>query len=279
VLVDPVGPAGWDDSRGYDLLVRSLLSAGLVVGLATAHSGRPATNASPPVAVAAAADLQSALPPIAAEFERETGRHAALTFGSSGNFYTQIQHGAPFDVFLSADIEYPHRLEAAGLAEPGSLYEYATGRLVLWVRTDSGLDVRRGLALLADASVRRIAVANPAHAPYGRAALAALQHEGLYEIARTKLVLGENISQAAQFAQSGNAEAGIIALSLALAPGMKAVGRYYEIAAGSYPPIAQGAIVIRASKQKALARQLVDYLKTPAAKSQLESFGFAPGRP
>jgi molybdate transport system substrate-binding protein len=253
--------------------------AALVAGAVTALSGRVATHASPPLAVAAAADLQSALPPIAAEFERETGHHATLTFGSSGNFYTQIQNGAPFDVFFSADIDYPRRLEAAGLAEPGSLYEYATGRLVLWVRTDSALDVRRGLALLADASVHRIAVANPAHAPYGRAAVAALQHAGLYEITRTKLVLGENISQAAQFAQSGTAEAGIIALSLALAPGMKAVGRYEEIAAGSYPPIAQGAVVIRASKQKALARQLVDYLKTPAAKSQLESFGFAAGRP
>lgn len=259
--------------------MRLLLLAALVAGAGTAHSGRAPIDASPPLAVAAAADLQSALPPIAAQFERESGHHVNLTFGSSGNFYTQIQNGAPFDVFLSADIDYPRRLEADGLAEPGSLYEYAAGRLVLWVRTDSGLDVRRGLALLADASVRRIAVANPAHAPYGRAAVAALQHAGLYDVTRPKLVLGENISQAAQFAQSGNADAGVIALSLALAPGMKAVGRYYEIADGSYPPIAQGVIVIGASKQKTLAHQLVDYLKTPAAKSQLESFGFAAGRP
>ena len=107
-----------------------------------------------------------------------------LTFGSSGNFFTQIENGAPFDVFLSADGNYPRRLERSGLAERASLYEYATGRLVLWTRTDSGLDLRRGLALLADARVRRIAIANPEHAPYGRAAVAALHHEALYERVR-----------------------------------------------------------------------------------------------
>src|SRR6185436_17344799 len=99
---------------------------------------------------------------------------------SSGNFFAQMQNGAPFDVFLSADIDYPKRLERAGLTERGSLYEYARGHLVLWTRTDSGIDIRRGLAALADARVRRIAVANPEHAPYGRAAVAALRHEGLY---------------------------------------------------------------------------------------------------
>src|SRR5262245_34559913 len=125
--------------------------------------------------VAAASDLQAALPAITSQFEKETGQRVRVTFGSSGNFFAQIQNGAPFDVFLSADIDYPKRLEAAGQAERGTLYEYATGRIVLWTRKDSGIDVTRGLAVLADERIRRIAVANPQHAPYGRAAVAALR--------------------------------------------------------------------------------------------------------
>ncbi len=160
--------------------------------------------------MAAASDLQSALPAIASQFEKDSGQRVILTFGSSGNFFTQIQNGAPFDVFLSADIDYPRRLEASGQAERGSLYKYATGHIVLWTRTDSGIDVRRGLAVLVDARVRRIAIANPEHAPYGRAAVAALRHEGLYERVQGKFVLGENISQAAQFAQSGAADVGTV---------------------------------------------------------------------
>src|SRR6266446_3969581 len=171
--------------------------------------------------VAAASDLQSAIPAIASRFEKDTGRQVRLTFGSSGNFFTQIQNGAPFDVFLSADIDYPRRLEGSGEAERGTLYEYGTGRLVLWTRNDSGIDVRRGLAVLVDARVRRIAIANPDHAPYGRAAVAALRHQGLYDRVRGKFVYGENISQAAQFAETGIADVGLIALSLALSPALK----------------------------------------------------------
>src|SRR3954462_173221 len=118
------------------------------------------------LAGAAASDLQSALPAIVAQFEKETGQRIRLTFGSSGNFFTQIQNGAPFDVFLSADVDYPKRLETAGQADRGSLFEYATGRIVLWTRTDSGIDVRRGLAVLGEERVRRVAIANPEHAPY-----------------------------------------------------------------------------------------------------------------
>jgi molybdate transport system substrate-binding protein len=224
--------------------------------------------------VAAASDLQAALPAIASRFERSTGHPVTLTFGSSGNFFTQIQNGAPFDVLLSADIEYPRRLEQAGLAERGSLYEYATGRLVVWTRRDSGIDIGSGLAALAGARVHRIAIANPAHAPYGRAAVAALKHEGLYERVQGKLVLGENISQAAQFAQSGNAEAGIIALSLARAPALADAGMYVEVPAAFHPPIQQGAVIVAASPRKALARQFVDALKTAESARILESFGF-----
>jgi molybdate transport system substrate-binding protein len=226
------------------------------------------------VTVAAASDLQSALPAIAAQFEKDTGHQVKLIFGSSGNFFTQIQNGAPFDVLLSADIDYPRRLEGSGEAERGSLYEYATGRLVLWTRRDSGIDVRRGLTVLTDVRVRHVAIANPEHAPYGRAAVAALRHEGLYERVQGKFVLGENISQAAQFAQSGSAEVGVLALSLALSPTLKSSGTYVDIPEPWYPPIAQAAVVLSSSRQKAVARQFVDYLKNPASVRTLRSYGF-----
>ena len=225
--------------------------------------------------VAAASDLQSALPVIVAQFEKDTGQHVRLTFGSSGNFFAQIENGAPFDVFLSADVDYPKRLERSGLAERGSLLEYATGRLVLWTRTDSGVDVRGGLTVLASARVRRVAIANPAHAPYGRAAVAALRHEGLYERVREKFVLGENISQAAQFAQSGSVDVGVLALSLALSPTLRSSGTYVDIPESWHPPIAQAAVVLASSQQRALARQFIACLKTPEGMRILRSYGFA----
>ena len=225
--------------------------------------------------VAAASDLQTALPAIAAQFEKDTGQKVTLTFGSSGNFFTQIQNGAPFDVFLSADIDYPRRLERAGLAERGSLYEYATGRLVLWTRNDSGIDIGQGLIVLADARVRRIAIANPEHAPYGRAAVAALRRQQLYERVREKFVFGENISQAAQFAQSGGADVGVLALALALSPMLKSSGTQVEIPESLYPPIEQAAIVVAASRRKTLARQFVDYLNKSESVRVLQSYGFA----
>ena len=225
--------------------------------------------------VAAASDLQAVLPAIASQFEKDTGHKVALTFGSSGNFYTQIQNGAPFDVFMSADIEYPRRLEQSGVAERGSVLEYATGRIVLWTRRDSGIDLGGGLAVVADARVKRIAIANPAHAPYGRAAVAALRHEQLYDHVQSKFVFGENISQAAQFAQSGNAEVGILALSLALGRALTDAGTYVEIPADFHPPIEQAAVVVAKSARKALARQFVDLLKQPATVTLLQAYGFA----
>jgi molybdate transport system substrate-binding protein len=146
---------------------------------------------------------------------------------------------------------------------------------VLWSRRDSGIDVTQGLAVLADARVRRIAIANPAHAPYGRAAAAAIRHEGLYDRVQAKFVLGENISQAAQFAQSGNADVGLIALALALGPALKSAGSYVEVPAAFYPPIEQAAVVIASSKQKALATRFVESLKQPSTKAMLQSYGFA----
>ena len=237
------------------------------------------TAAEPPLRVAAASDLQAALPAIAARFEQDTGHAVTLTFGSSGNFFTQIQNGAPFDVFLSADIDYPRRLERAGQAEKGTLYQYATGRIVLWTRKDSSIDVSGGVTTLADPRVRRIAIANPDHAPYGRAAVAALRHEGVYDRVQAKLVRGENISQAAQFVQTGNADVGVLALSLALAPALAGVGTYVEIPESFYPPIEQAALVLAASRQKAAARQFVEFLKRADTVRTLQSFGFVLAQP
>jgi len=187
------------------------------------------------IRVAAAADLNYAFRDIAARFEKQMGNKADVIIGSSGNFYFQIQNGAPFDLFFSADIEYPQKLESAALAEKDSLYEYAVGTIVLWVPNTSKLDITKGLTALLDPSVHKIAIANPAHAPYGRAALAALKSEQLDEKLRDKFVLGENISQAVQFVQSGNADAGILATSLVLVPPMKNSGRYVAIPTAESP--------------------------------------------
>ncbi|HEX5111144.1 MAG TPA: molybdate ABC transporter substrate-binding protein [Vicinamibacterales bacterium] len=259
------------------LTTRGRLGAALVIGLAVA-SARPALNAQSParaLSVAAASDLQTTLPGLVARFERSAGVKVAVSFASSGALFAQIQNGAPFDVFFSADIDYPKRLIASGHAESGSLYEYATGRIVLWTRQNSGVDVTRGLTVLRDSRVRRIAIANPQTAPYGRAAVAALRHDKLYDAVQGKLVLGENISQAAQLVDSGNADAGIIAMSLALGPAMRARGRFKEIPASAHPPIEQGVVITSASRAKGTARQLLDYLKRPEAIELLQHSGFA----
>lgn len=227
------------------------------------------------ITVAAASDLQTVMPKLASRFQQQTGLTIRTTFGSSGNFFSQIQNGAPFDVFLSADVDYPRRLEAAGLVEPGSLGTYAYGRIVLWSRKDRAMEVNRGLQALLDPAIRRISVANPQHAPYGRAAVAALRREQIYERVQTKLVFGENVSQAAQFVDSGNADAGLIALSLALDPALKERGTFYEIPASFYPPIEQAGAVIKASPSKAAAREFLAFLQTPDARGLLQDHGFA----
>jgi molybdate transport system substrate-binding protein len=250
-------------------VIRGVVVLLVLIGLSTSSVAMQALS------VAAASDLHAALPAIAAQFERDTGHKVSITFGSSGSFFSQIQNGAPFDLFLSADIDYPRRLEQGGQAVKGTLYGYATGRLVLWTRNDSGVDTRQGLESLSRPPVRRISIANPLHAPYGRAAVAALQHEHLYERVRAKLVLGENVSQAAQFAQSGNADAGLIALSLAISPAMQGSGHYVEIADRLHPPIEQAAVILVRSRQQAIARQFIEALKSPASLNVLRSSGFA----
>jgi molybdate transport system substrate-binding protein len=234
------------------------------------------------ITVAAAADLTDAINEIAANFQKATGCTVRVSTGSSGNFLSQIENGAPFDVFFSADVEYPRKLEAEGLAAPGSTYLFALGKIVLWVRNDSHLDIGNGLAALRDPSVRKIAIANPQHAPYGRAAQQALQGADVYDAVKDCLVLGENISQAAQFVESGNADAGILALSLALSPGLKEKGRFSRIPENLYAPIEQGVVLVRTSKNPQGAQAFLDYVKTPATAALLERYGFtmpAKGKP
>jgi len=226
------------------------------------------------ITVAAAADLQFAMEDVAARFQKETGKTAKLIYGSSGNFFQQIQNGAPFDMFFSANLDYPKKLEAAGLTEPGSYYQYAKGKIVIWVRNESKLDLSSGMKVLLDPSVKKIAVANPQHAPYGQAAVAAMQNEKIYEQVKDKFVLGENISQTASFVVSGSADAGIVALSLALSPNMKDKGRYAEIPADEYPPIEQACVILGSSKNKETARQFLSFVKTTAIGDVLKSYGF-----
>lgn len=226
------------------------------------------------VKVAAAADLKFAMADLEAQFEKQGGAKLEVTYGSSGNFLTQIQNGAPFDLFFSADSEYPKKLEADGWAEPGTLRPYALGHIVIWAPADSAVDVvSGGWKALLDEHVKKIAVANPEHAPYGQAAVAALKSAGIYDQVKDKLVYGENISQTAQFVQSGNAQAGIVALSLAVSPAMNS-GKRWEIPGNTYPPIAQAVVLLKASKNKDAARKFLDFVSSPAGREILRRFGF-----
>ena len=224
--------------------------------------------------VAAAADLTFAFKEVAAQFEQHGADQLRISYGSSGNFFSQIKNGAPYDVFFSADLQYPQKLAAAELVEPGTIYEYAAGKIVIWVPAASKLDLSQGLNTLLDPAIHKIAIANPEHAPYGRAAVAALQHQAIYDKLRAKLVMGEDISQTAQFVQSGNADAGIVALSLALAPAMKERGRFVTIPPGDYPAIIQAACVIKATKHPQLARRFLEFMKQPATVATMGDYGF-----
>ena len=232
------------------------------------------------ITVAAAADLNYALQDVARHFTANTGTGVKLSFGSSGNLFSQIENGAPFDVFFSADTEYPKKLADAGSVDAGSVRTYAVGHLVLWLPKSSPFDPQKlKMDLLTNAAVQRIAIANPQHAPYGRAAMAALEHFGLKDKVASKLVIGENISQAAQFVQSGNAQAGLIALSLALSPSMKDSGRYWELPSDSYPELKQSAAILSASKRKPAAQAFLNYVTSPEGRAILQQYGFRTPEP
>jgi molybdate transport system substrate-binding protein len=242
-----------------------------------------------PLRVAAAADLEPVLPPILAQFQRATGIHAEATYQASAMLTTQIENGAPFDVFLSADLSFPSRLIAAGLADGKAVANgmdvthenipitYARGTLVLWARKDSQLPPP-SLDLLHDPRLKRLAIANPDRAPYGRAAVAALQSLKLYDALKPRLVTAENISQAAQFVDSANADAGLISLTSALTPRLAADGSYFIVPRSLYPPIEQGAVIVSNTRRRAAAHKLLDFLLSPPIQAQLAQSGLTPVR-
>jgi len=254
---------------------RSVLSFAIAALLALPFGTLHAQQQRAPLRVAAAADLQFALKDIAQQYEHQSGHKVEITFGSSGNFFAQVQNGAPFDIFFSADIDYPNRLQQANLIEPNSLVKYAIGRIVIWMPADSKVDLlaQKWNALL-DPSIQKIAIANPEHAPYGRAAVDALKHAGLYDKVQSKLVFGENISQAAQFVQSGNAQAGIIALSLAVSPAMKS-GQRWGVPVDQYAPIEQAAVILKSARDKDAARAFLKFVGSDDGQRILGNYGFA----
>ena len=233
----------------------------------------------PPLIVAAAADLSPVLKEIGNAYEKKTGQKVLVSSGASGVLAEQIHNGAPFDMFFSADMDYPRKLITAGEAESNSLYQYAVGKLVVWVPADSALDLEhQGMKALLDPAVQKIAIANAQQAPYGRAAVAALKHAGIYDQLADRLVIGENVAQAAQFVESGNAQAGFIALAHALAPQVHGKGKYWEVPAEDYPPLAQGAVVVSRSQRKPEAAGFLSFIKTKESVDLLRKYGFTPSQ-
>ncbi|MCG3777521.1 MAG: Molybdate-binding periplasmic protein [Nitrospira sp.] len=247
----------------------------LVFMVAFAGSDPSLVQAAQEVTVAAASDLNFAFKEMTALFEKTTGTHVKLSLGSSGNFFSQIQNGAPYDLYFSADSRYPQKLVESGHAVASSLYIYAVGRIVLWVLKPSLLQIeQRGLDVLLDPTVKKIAIANPKHAPYGRAAVAAMEQAQVYERIKNKLVLGENVSQTAQFVESGAADIGVIALSLALAPPMQVVGRYKEIPNEAHPPLVQGAALLTGASHQVEAQAFLSFLQSAEGQAIMTRYGF-----
>jgi molybdate transport system substrate-binding protein len=257
----------------FTRLIGPIISA--FVMLAAAITGPDAACAQNAPTVAAAADLKFALEEIAAKFRTEAGQEVKLSFGSSGNFATQLQQGAPFEIFLSADEGFVFQLADAGkTVDRGVLY--AEGRIVLFApkgstfKPDAKFDALR--AALMEGSIQRFAIANPEHAPYGRAAEQALKSQGLWDAVKPKLVLGENVSQAAQFAASGSTQGGIFAYSLALSPAIGALGTYALIPADWHAPLRQRMVLMKSAG--GTARAFYQYVQTPSARVIFRKYGF-----
>jgi molybdate transport system substrate-binding protein len=236
--------------------------------------GCPAGAAAPrAVTVAVAANLKPAFEELAARFRAANpGVDVRATYGASGTLFAQIANGAPFDLFLSADAEFPARVVEQGLAD-GPAFTYAFGRLVVWVPRDSTLDLEgKGLAALADRAAGKIALANPEVAPYGRAARAALERAGLWAALRDRIVLGQNVAQAAQFAQSGNAQAAFLPLSLARTAALSVEGRAWPLPGADR--IEQAGVVTMSARDPALARALAAFVAGAGARDVLERHGY-----
>lgn len=235
---------------------------------------RPA-SAQTELKVAAAADLQPVLPVLAAQYEKTAHVKLNISYASSSTLATQILNGAPFDLFLSADYTFPEKIVAAGLADTRDPTPYARGRLVLWARKDSPLQPL-SMERLTDPRTQRIAIANELHAPYGRAAIAALHWLKLYDKVKPHLVVAENITQTAQFVESGNAQLGLISLTVAATPHFRDIGTYVLVPTYAYPEIRQCAVVMAKSSHKAEANLFLNWLLTPPIQNSLQKFGLTP---
>ncbi|MBI4470629.1 MAG: molybdate ABC transporter substrate-binding protein [Acidobacteria bacterium] len=257
-------------------LVLALCFAGCQGRMARQEAGENDVTAIGEVRVAAAADLKFALDEIVKQFRQDHPKvQVDVTYGSSGNFYSQLLNQAPFDIYFSADVFYPRKLSEQGLALPNSDFCYAIGRIVIWAPASSKIDVERlGMQALNDPAARRIAIANPKHAPYGKAAEAAMRSANVFERVKDRLVYGENIAQTLQFIQSASADIGIVALSLALAPKVREAGRYWEIPLDAYPRMDQGGIILKWARDPDSARAFRSFVSQPRGHEVLRKYGF-----
>ncbi len=227
--------------------------------------------------VLAAADLQSVMPSLADAFEHASGIKLVVSYGSSSTLATQIVNGEPADLFLAADYSFPENVVAAGLADSTAPIPYARGTLVLWARKDSPLQPL-SQDTLRDGHFTSLAIANPEHAPYGRAAVAALIWMKLYEKVKPRLVLAENVAQTAQFVESGNAQLGLISLTTASTEHFKQLGTFVRLPSMTYPAIRQCAVVMKKSEHRADAHVFLDWLRSPTVQQNLTKYGLDPVR-
>ncbi len=230
----------------------------------------------PTLQVAAAADLQGVFDELRDAFRQaHPGIEVQVTFGSSGSLFAQLSNRAPFDVFMSADADYPRKLCEAGFAKVENCFPYAVGHLVVWVRNESPLALEpNGIHALLVPNVRKVAIANPQSAPYGRAARAALEKLSVYEQLRDKLVLGNNVAQTAQFVQAGAADAGVLSLSLALSPALREQGRYWKVPPDLHPRLEQVGAIMNEAQDPAAARAWREFVLGPAARAVFQRYGF-----
>ena len=227
------------------------------------------------VSVAAAADLTFCIEELNQGYHHShPDTELKVSTGSSGNFYTQIEHGAPYDVFLSADISFPRKLVDEGFADGSTLSVYSIGRLAMWTTKPDTVPLDKGIEVLRDPAVKRIAIANPEFAPYGRAAKAALETAGLWTEVQSRIVTGENIAQTAQFVQSGNVDVGFVALSLLYTPTLRNVGRYVQVDPKLYPPLQQALVLTKAGTGNSTARDYLQFLGSQEARTIFDRYGF-----
>ncbi|CAN5448200.1 molybdate ABC transporter substrate-binding protein [soil metagenome] len=246
----------------------------LLSGVAVSLLFQALAIAAPPLHIAAAADLASCIAELNEGFAKTVGGAEVRTStGSSGNFFAQIKNGAPFDVFLSADMDYPRELAKGRFADPSTLEVYAHGQLLMWT-VNPALDLNAGLNLLSDPKVRHIAIANPEVAPYGRAARAVLQQAGVWDSVKAKLVFGENVAQAAHFVDTGNAEVGFVGIAH-VKSSKNPSGRAWPVPAALQPLMEQGAIVTTKGSGNPLSLKYMDYLRTDGGRAILRKCGFA----